>query len=171
MDKKVFDNNGLEERMIQHQVEQLIRMSKSSSESPEEDIFPDQSEALENLIDQYGEDQWIFYSSVTLFSMNIGAILKDYDRLGRINLTSIVSKELKKADPKLINAIENFRKFSFENEDDEEQQIANIGLWLVWNLKQETPAKDDFNLVAALGKLQVEKAKEIRESMFHRGLN
>lgn len=157
--------------MVHHQVEQLIGLARSSSETPEEVISPDQSDSLKKLIQDSGKGNWLFYSSVSLFSMNIGAIIKDYDRLGRISLTTIVSKELNKVDPKMINAIDNFRKFSSAKKHDEEQQIANIGLWLVWNLKQETPEKEDYKLVAALGKLQIEQAEKIRKELYFRGLN
>lgn len=171
MYKKVFDNNGLEEKMVQHQVGQLIELARSSSGSPEKLISADQSDELKSLINKSGVDEWIFYSSASLFSMNIGAIIKDHNRMGRINLTSIVTKELNKVDPKLIKAIGDFRKFTTEKEYSEEQHMANVGLWLVWNLMQRKPRREEYDLVSALGQLQVEQAKKVRESLFHRGFN
>lgn len=171
MYKKVFDNNGLEEKMVQHQVGQLIKLARSTSDSPDRRIAADQSDELKALINKSGDDKWIFYSSASLFSMNIGAIIKDHNRMGRINLTSIVTKELNKVDPKLIKAIGDFRKFTTDKEYCEAQHMANVGLWLVWNLLQRKPQREEYDLVSAVGQLQIEQAKKVRESLFHRGLN
>ncbi len=171
MYKKVFDNNGLEEKIVRHQVSQLIQLTRSSSDSPEKLIADDQSEELKTLIHKSGVDKWVFYSSASLFSMNIGAIIKDHNRMGRINLTSIVTKELNKVDPNLIRAIGNFRNFTADRDYSDEQHMANVGLWLVWNLMQRKPRREEYDLVSALGQLQVEQAKKVREALYYRGLN
>lgn len=172
MYKKTFDNNGLEERIAKHQVGHLIELAQAMSHSAEKEIASDQEENLNELIDEFGEDKWLFYSTASLFSMNIGAVVKGYEeRLGRINLTSLVAKELNKTDKELIDAIGDFRKFTADKEYDEDEHTANIGLWVVWNLRQKTPSQEDYHLIAAIGKLQVALSEKIRESLFFRGLN
>jgi hypothetical protein len=117
------------------------------------DAFP----AIENLFRRPEfsiEQHWDFF--VTSACLGTGLFLYGRDHPNDVRLfATALLPEVAKWNEQAISAIDDFQKFVNRNTESGVDLATSVGSWVIWNLKGNTPAKNEFGPARAIGTLIV----------------